>query len=299
MKRFLVLGLMLPVLFVFHSCQSSKSATTSKMLKFNFEPGQAYVYDMISDFDQEVSGQKQQISMTAQYGLDVTGANSGVTEITTTFNAIRLSMQVMGMTIEADTEKPLAADTSAEVNPANIMNRMFHAIKGQQFKMKVNAEGKVTEVTGMQEMAEKMIASINMGDEFKSTLDQTFKQQFNDASMKEQFERAFFIFPGKEVKVGDSWVKEHSMPGGDAGKFRTTYTVDEIEGDIVDLKVKSEFSGKEEGANMTGTQDGTMSVDSRSGLIMESDLDMNITAEEGGQKMKMKGKVKIRGREKK
>ena len=297
MKRIFVLAALASVLFVTYSCQSSKSATTSKMLKFNFQPGKSYDYDMITDFDQEVMGQKQQVSMTAQYGLEVTGANAEAVDIKTTFNAIKLNMQVMGMTIETDTEKPMAADTSSDMNPMNMMNRMFHAIKGQSFNMKVSPEGKIIEVTGMREMAEKMIASMNLGEEFKTTIQQSFDQQFNDASMKEQFERAFFIFPGKEVKVGDSWVKEHSTPGG-VGAFKTNYTVKEIEGDIVTLDVKSEFSDAGDG-NMKGTQDGEMTVDANSGLILESDLDMNIEAEESGQKMEMKGKIKIRGRERK
>ncbi len=299
MKRILWLGALVPLLFIIQSCQSSKSATTSKMLKFNFEPGKSYVYDMISDFDQEVGGQKQQFSMTAQYGLDVKNSSNGVTEIATTFNAIKLTMQVMGMTVEADTEKPMKADSTGEMNPANMMNKMFHAIKGQTFNMKVDAEGKVLEVTGMEEMATKMIESMGMGEEFSSTLRQTFQQQFNDARMKEQFERAFFIFPGKEVKVGESWVKEHSMPGQDQGSFKTTYTVESIEGDIVNLDVNSVFGGEEKSGKMTGTQKGDMSVDARTGLIMDSDLDMNITAEEEGQKFNMVGKIKIRGREKK
>lgn len=292
-----IMGLFAAGMVILQSCQSSKSSTASKMLKFNFEKGKSYDYDMITDFDQEVMGQKQEISMTAQYGMDVTGSNNGVVDITTTFNAFRLNMEIMGMTIEADTEKPLPKDTSSALNPLTMMSRLFHAIKGQQFQMKVDPDGKVLEVKGMEEMAEKIINSMNMGDEFRETLDKSFKQQFNEASLKEQFERAFFIFPGKEVKVGDSWVKEQGIPGGAPGKFKTTYTVDEIEGEMVNLDVKSVFSGMEESTKMTGTQSGTMVVDSRSGLIMESDLDMDIEAEEGGQKVKMKGKVKIRGRE--
>lgn len=285
-------------LVALQSCQSSKSATTSRMLKFNFEKGKSYDYDMITDIDQDVMGQKNEISMTAQYGLDVTGSNDGIVDITTTFNAFRLNMEVMGMTIEADTEKPLAADTSSKMNPLTMMSKLFHSIKGQKFTMKVNAEGKVLEVSGMEEMAKNIVESLDMGDEFKEMMNTSFKQQFNDASMKEQFERAFFIFPGKEVKVGDSWVKESSVPGGNAGSVKTTYTVDEIEGDMVILDVNSKIGGTG-GAKASGTQSGKMTVDSRSGLIMESDLDLNMEAEESGGKVKMVGKIRIRGRERK
>ncbi len=285
-------------LVALQSCQSSKSATASRMLKFNFEKGKSYDYDMITDIDQEVMGQKNEISMTAQYGLEVTGSNDGIVDITTTFNAFRLNMKVMGMTIEADTEKPLAADTSSVMNPLTLMSKLFHSIKGQKFTMKVNAEGKVLEVSGMEEMAKNIIDSLEMGDEFKETMNNSFKQQFNDASMKEQFERAFFIFPGKEVKVGDSWVKESSVPGGGAGSVKTTYTVDEIEGDMVILDMKSKIGGPDAGKTY-GTQSGKMTVDSRSGLIMESDLDMNIEAQEEGASVKMVGKIRIRGRERK
>lgn len=280
------------------ACQSSRNTTNSRLLQFNFQPGKAYDYDMITEFDQEIMGQKQQVSVSAQYGMQVSDRSDSSVAISTRFNAFKMDLEVMGMSLEVDTEKPLPADTSAELTPLSLINKMFHAIKGQQFEMVVTKEGKVVEVSGLEKIADNIMASVDMGEEFKAGMDASFKQQFNDASMKEQFERAFFIFPNKEVKVGDSWIKEHSAPGGgNAGSFKTTYTVEEIEGDMVTLDVKSSFSGVEQQGNVKGTQQGTMTVDSRSGLIVESDLDLSMDASEGGQTMKMKGKIRIRGRE--
>jgi hypothetical protein len=285
------------VLLIMVSCQTAKNSTATKMLKFNFQPGKSYDYEMITDMDQEIMGQKQELSMTAQYGLDVKDSKDGVFEITTTFNALRMSMQMMGFTLEIDTEKPLVSDTSGKDNPLEMISKMFQSVKGQKFNMKVSAEGRVLEVTGLEEMVRNMLSNIDVPDEMKSGMDTAFKQQFNSDRLREQFERAFFIFPGKEVKVGDKWEKVHGGMNGN-GQFTTTYTVDEIEGDMVTLDVKSKFSAAGTGGeSMTGKQDGTMVVDSRSGLIMRSDLDLDIEASEGGQKMKMKGKMRIQGRE--
>jgi hypothetical protein len=299
MKFFRIAAFIMILGVGFMACQSTKNSTNSKMLSFNFQPGKSYDYDMITDFEQEVMGQKQQVSVTAQYGMQVKDQSDSAVSIKTVFNAFKMNLDMMGMSLEVDTEKPLPQDTSAEMNPLSMLNKMFHAIKGQEFEMVVTKEGKVLAVNGLEKIAENILSSVDMGEEFKQGMDASFKQQFNDAQMKEQFERAFFIFPNKEVKVGDSWTKEHAAPGGSSamGGFKTTYTVSEIEGDMVDLDVKSDFSGMESQGSVKGSQSGTMTVDSRSGLIMSSDLDIEMEASEGGQSMKMKGKIKIRGRE--
>lgn len=40
------------------SCQSTKSATSAKMLKFNFEKGKGYDYEMITNMDQRSWGNR-------------------------------------------------------------------------------------------------------------------------------------------------------------------------------------------------------------------------------------------------
>ena len=54
-----------------------------------------------------------------------------------------------------------------EKNPMKMMNQLFGAIKGQKFTMKVNAEGKVQEVTGFENMAKQIVDSWDLDEEEK------------------------------------------------------------------------------------------------------------------------------------
>ena len=68
---FLLPVVLLTGLITVQSCQSTKSSTASKMLKFNFEKGKGYDYEMITSMDQDIMGQKIQMDMTAYYSMEV------------------------------------------------------------------------------------------------------------------------------------------------------------------------------------------------------------------------------------
>ena len=66
--------------------------------------------------------------------------------------------------------------------------------------------------------------------------------------MQSQLDRFWYIFPNKEVKVGDSWVKNSDLSGQMPGKYNSTYTVSEIEGDLVTLDEDTKVSIEEANA---------------------------------------------------
>lgn len=298
MKKILVIAtfiISLAAVMGIQSCQSTKSATSSKMLKFNFEKGRGYDYEMIMNMDQEVMGAKQQIDMSTYYSMLVTEDDGALKTIKTTFDRFKMNMVVMGMQIEVDTEKPFVATGDSEENPLAMVNRLLGAIKGQQFVMKVDAEGKVQDVQGFQEMGMKIADSLGLDEAKKKEMLQSFSQQFNEKNIKEQFERVLYIFPNKEVKVGDSWQKTTTTSGPMGGKYSSTYTVKEIEGDMVTLEEKTKIESDNEQLKLSGEQTGELVVDSRTGLVVSADMDMNMETTSSGTKVNMKGKTKIKG----
>lgn len=276
------------------SCQSTKSATSTKLLKFNFEKGKGYDYEMIINMDQDVMGQTMQMDMSNYYSMDVVEDDGTTKTISTTFDRFKMTMGVAGMNIEVDTDKPINSIGGQE-NPIAKVNAILGAVKGKKFSMKVDAEGKVLDVTGLQNMATSIVDSMGLNEAERAQMIQKFSQQFNDKSIKEQFERVLYIFPNKEVKVGDSWTKTTTPSGPMGGKYTSTYTVKDIEGDMVTLEEKSTVNGAEEKVKMTGTINGTLVVDSKSGLVVSADQDINMTTTTEGKTIKLKGKTKIKG----
>lgn len=281
-----------------YSCQSTKSAASAKMLRFDMQKGKGYDYEMITSMDQEIMGQQMQMDMNMYYSLEVKNDSGGLKTIESQVDRFKMKSSIMGMNIDVDTDNPPPA--TEDKNPIAMVQKLFGAIKGQRFLMQVNPEGKVEKVTGFEEMAQSIVDSLGVDEADKEQMKKQFSDQFNSKSAGEQFERMWYIFPNKEVKVGDSWEKTMSLGGNMPGVYHSTYKVTDIEGDMVTLeestKVDSDLKENDGKGSLTGDIKGTIVVDSRSGLVVNSDQDMKFTASGGGMNFEMKAKSKVKGK---
>lgn len=284
---------------VIQSCQTTgKTSSASKMLKFNFEKGKGYDYEMISNMDQEIMGQEMQMDMSFYYSMDVTEDDGAIKTITTAIDRFKMKMGVGGMNLDIDSDKPLPSlgKTKDGEDPMKMLNSLFGAIKGQKFIVKVDAEGKVQEVTGFENIANTIVDSMGLDEEKRQEMKQQFSQQFNSEKMKSQLGRIFYIFPNKEVKVGDSWQKSSQVMGEMGGEYNSTYKVTDIEGDMVTLSENTKVEPGEEKMKLSGDIKGTIVVDSRLGLVVNADQDMKLKANVAGKSFEIKAKIKIKGK---
>ncbi len=295
---FLLVLVTLTGIATLQSCQSSKNSTASKMLKFNLEKGKGYDYEMIMNMD---VGSMMQMDMTNYYSMDVVADDGGTKTISTTYDRFKMKMNSMGMNLEVDTDKPLPSMGDDEKDPMKkdplkIMNKVMSAIKGRKFLMKIDAEGKVLEVSGFEEMAKSIADSFHLDADKRKEVEEEFSKQFNEKSMRDQFERVLYIFPNKEIKVGDSW-KRTTTPGGEVGgTYHSTYKVTDIEGDMVTIDEESTIDGDTKGVTLKGKITGTMVVNSKTGLVVTADQDMDMTVGTGDMTQQIKGKTKLKGK---
>ena len=282
----------------FESCQSTKTSTATKKLKFDLEKGKGYDYEMIMNMDQEIMGQKIQLDMSTYYSMEVEADSADTKTITTSIDRFKMKGGTGGFVFEVDTDMPIqeSTDSTDKENPLKMVNKIFAAIRGQKFTMKVNAEGKVTDVRGFENMAQTLMDSMDLPEDKKDEMQKQFDSQFNGDEIKGQMERFWYIFPNKEVKVGDSWEKNSVMGGKLPGKYNSTYKVKEIEGDMVTLEEKTKVESEEVKMKLSGDITGTIVVDSRSGLVVSAKQDMKLTASAGGMSFDIKGKTQIKGK---
>lgn len=281
------------------SCQTTKSVSGTKMLKFNFEKGKGYDYEMIINMDQEIMGQKMQMDMSNYYSMDVTEDDGKIKTINSKFDRFKMKMNGGGMNLEVDTDNPLPESgemLEGKKDPFKMINKMFGAIKGQQFTMKVDQEGKILSVDGFENIGKLLADSLDLNEKDRGDMMKQFNEQFNAKSTKSQFERFFYIFPNKEVKVGDSWQKNSEISGPAGGKYASTYKVTEIEGDMVTLEETTKMESEDEKINLKGDIKGTLVIDSKSGLVVSADQDMKMATDVGGMKFEINGKTKIKGK---
>jgi len=274
-----------------NACSDNKNTATANF-QFNLQKGKAYEYEMNFDIKQDLSGQNIATNMKSDYVMEVVEDDGNVKTLKTTYERFAMNVQMPDRTISADSDHKDTTTMSEISDPSQLMSAMFGALKGKSFIIKVDKEGKVTEVAGLQEIADAMVNSMKVKEEMKPMVRQAFTQQFNEQNIKEIFSQSFNIFPNKPVKVGDSWEKKVAGSSTMPMDVTTTYTVKSIEETLVNLDAKSKmnFTG---GGNMSGEQTGTMKVDAKTGLVVDAEFNQKM---EGQMQMTTKGKITGRER---
>jgi Family of unknown function (DUF6263) len=283
---------------VIQSCKSSKSSST-KLLKFNLQKGNGYDYEMVWDMNTKVMGQESKISIDGLYSMNIIDDDGHVKSVATIYKNIKMNMQIMGKTIDMDSNNKPTQDTAGndnEKNPINMMNKVISGITGKSFIVKVDEEGKVLEVTGFDKIVSDMIDSIGGDKDTKTRVMASMKDQFNNQTIKDQFAQIFTIFPNKEIKVGDSWEKSFTTGGKMPAKYTTNYTVKEIEGDHVSMTTNTTIGSDSGDLEMKGNQTGNIVVDSKTGLMINAEFNQDIEAKMQGMTINLTGKGRIKGK---
>ena len=183
-----------------------------------------------------------------------------------------------------------------EKDPMGAMGKIFSSLVNKPFIIKVDAEGKVLEVSGFEKIINDMIDSLPGDESVKEQARASMKDQFNEQSMKDNFAQVFTIFPNKEVKVGDSWEKSYNTGGKMGAKFSTIYTVKDIEGDHVTLSTDTKISPAGSESEVEGKQTGNILVDSKTGLMINASFDQDMKVKSQGNTVEVISKGKIKGK---
>ena len=294
----LVLILSIFSLVITQSCQSTKTATTTKMLRFNFEKGKGYDYETIMNLDFVTGNETRQTDMTAYYSMFVAEDNGSVKTIKTKYERFKMSLDIAGLNIMIDSDNPvITGENKTDISEImGMMNKFFGAIKKQEFTMKVNSEGSITEVTGFDQMAASIADSLGLQGASREQMLQAFSKRFNGDAVKEQMERFLFIFPDKEVKVGDSWTKSSSQKGLMDAKYNSVYKVTDIEGEMVTVEELTTINSANPQTELAGEIKGELVIDSRTGLVVNADQDIKANTKEKGNTVKITGKTKVKGK---
>lgn len=180
-------------------------------------------------------------------------------------------------------------------------DRMIFAMIGKTFQMKMKKSGVIDEINGVEEY----MKSVYQVDESSKIMGSDMVQKFSNESMKGTF-APLTIYPNKAVKVGESWKSTTSLDMGMSFDTENKFTLQSVEDNIATIEtvgdVKSSKSkSKDKGLmgmigsmmEISGSQNGFIKVDVRTGEILTSqiDIDFNATINLFGMKMplSMKG----------
>ena len=312
MKRNYAFGFVI-ALIVLTGCPNSKSSTDAVELKMNLEKGKNYSYNTSTHFDMnmDVSGQKMATGLDMAYTFKLTldhMDSAGNNILNSDIDAVKMKVDVMGMSMGYDSKEVI--DTNHQDAMSGMLRKVFSGMIGKSFKLTINPLGGVEDVSGVEEMVTSMIEGMPGSEEEKAKMKQQLSQSFNKEQLRQTFAQAFNIYPGKPVKIGDTWNKEVDLGlKGMNNKQDIVYKVKDITSTsvILDMKGTIKASGNKTDStkvpaamDLSGSESGTMTIDRSSGMVNSGDIDINFKGiiDMKGTKMPMdmKGKIHITGK---
>jgi len=258
---------------------SSAGAKTKSLLRLNLQKGNSFemAITTTSKMDQEMNGKKlkneQKLFMVFDYQvLDKLPNKNYLIE----YSILKMKMD-MSMNGYKETFDSESSDTT---------NHMNTAVKGfisTKLKIEMTPKGKVERVEGL-EQYDKIFSE-------NSRLAQSIPMLTNEKSLGSFVNQIFNYFPEAKVGTGDKWTSTSTLPFLMDLETKMNFEVAALERNSVRLKVASDVNfdaplenvGMKIDMKMTGTQNGTMTIDSSDGWIRSSDLTQNFD-----MKMKMK-----------
>jgi len=279
-------------------CQAG--ADNAIALKFNIPAGTKFSNGVTMDMNMTQTAAGNEIKVTTKitqgYIFEVTKDSAGWKTMNATFARMAMHMEVMDHTVDYDSDSP----TSDTTSPMAKMGSVFSVMKNSHFTFTMNENGEIGKVTGLKEMVKKITAGMSSTDAAAAL--QPLGQTFNEESFKQNLQQSFAAYPGKPIKIGESWNKTLNMNNAGAiMKLTNTYTLDSIVGGVAKVKLVSIITVPEgttiQGmpATITGTINGENGFDLVTGMPVGANLmmlvDMHITAQ--GQTIPMSVKTNI------
>jgi hypothetical protein len=171
-------------------------------------------------------------------------AEDGTTTLSQTIDSVRMEMNTPMGKMGFDSANPDALQ-----DPTGMMKGVFTSMLGEPFTVVLAPTGRVDKVDGMSRVMEKMFKSMPQTPGGAQILD-GLKNSLSDEAMRGMLSQGFAQFPGKPVRVGETWTAELKMSNPAMGMLVTstslTLTAVEGTGDAQLAKVAMKLSIKQE-----------------------------------------------------
>ncbi len=269
-------------------------------LKFNPPTGAKYKYVVVMNqqMEQNIKGQSHSADNTTEMYVtyEVLQNTSADKHLKLTYNRFKGSSN----------GESYDTDDSASASGHNPMTFVYQGMKNYPLLVTISEKGQVKDVTGIDELLDRIVASIPLDSASKAMIRTNTQKIMGKDFVKSMIEQSFKIYPSKKVSVGDTWSDSMTLTAGLDFKMANNFTLKGVDNNKATIDVTSDItSGSMDmgmmkiETNMKGTQKGTTEVDVPTGMTTSADLDQDI---EGNMKImgmdipvKIKTKIKVTG----
>lgn len=153
----------------------------------------------------------------------------------------------------------------------------FAALIGQSYIMEMSPGGKVLKVEGMKELREAVLQKMSASAPAAPTM-QVLNTFLDEGSIKEMAEASMAVYPDGPVELGDCWEEKASRTIGFPVLTASKWTLQKRAGGVATIGEVSSLrsnpdappmdaGGMKMKADLSGTQEGTLLVNEKTGLI--------------------------------
>ena len=269
------------------------------MLKQNFSVGKTYEFNVTSDqiLDQEEPSQNQSLNqhIGTRYLFQTLSDSAEYKLIKVVYKQIVLRSSTKGSEVDYNSD----LDTLGR-------RAKFGNLRNESFTMVFSPDGSVKSTAGLDQivthLAVKMAADSTEIPYYQNNL----SKQFNADVIRETLESSFRVYPGKPVKVGDSWTIDTKIQMSIPVENKTTYTLKEVKSGKATLTVRGTLlskgafvvAGKNTQTDLKGSNTGELILDLNTGAIISSHLRVDFFGKiDGKYNFEMEAINEITGRE--
>jgi hypothetical protein len=230
-------------------------------LQLSLQAGDQYLYSvgMKQQIAQEVMGQSITIDqqITTDYAYKVLSNDGKLMKIEVTYQRILVNMDLPQKQIVYDSDSPGEGELAA-----------VNALIGKPFHIYMTPQGDVTRVEGYDELTGGLPSA-------------EMEAMFSDSSLMQSLDMN--IYAGKPVGMGESWNIAKTMQMSTLTlQSDLTYTLEGSSEDLAWINVNGNISAvsnqDEYDMELSGTQEGTLETDIRTGMVSSGQLQLDIDA---------------------
>jgi Family of unknown function (DUF6263) len=226
-----------------------------------------------------VMGQAMDMKMNMDAGITFE-----VTDTTATSKELKLTYTKMHMGMDMG-NKAMAA-----INMDSIMNASIEKMIGKAVLIELSSSNEITQVKGFDSLL------LNSSDNEASK--QMMEKMFSKDQMNNMFGMMFSMYPGKPVKVGETWTSKSKVNLANIDmQINIKYKLAGVKNGLADIDVDGIIDGKGDmkqngmsiGMTMSGTQKGMLTIKMKDGYLENGSYKMDVKAdmEMAGQKVPM------------
>lgn len=253
------------------------------MLKYKLEPDKVYRLKSVTqqNMAQTVSGMQRNttINTTTTLSLKMLEASSDFMVVEFHFDTIMVNTNAGGMNFDINSTQPgdLHSDQISDV-----LSAVMHRYCTNPLYVKLTYDGKPIDFVNIKVFTDYILKDI---DSIKGQMAPFIKQRAeiiaDPKSISSSIESMMYYLPDKQVSVGDSWDRNLELnSGGMMYLINNHYTLDKLKDKTADVSFEStmnpadsgpvEMNGSKITNNIRGTSKSSMTVDTETGLIIES-----------------------------